>query len=176
VESRPIISELKIAYLGGGSREWARQLMIDLALCPELGGHVALYDIDREAAALNEQLGNWLQEQPGVVSRWRYEVAPVLEEAVRGLRSATLYAEFARVLAAICPRAWIINYTNPLTICPRTLTRVAPALKVFGCCHEVYATQRMLAGVVKQSLDVTPTRAQIKVNVLGLNHFTWNVN
>ena len=33
---------LKIAYLGGGSREWARKLMIDLALCPELTGEIVL--------------------------------------------------------------------------------------------------------------------------------------
>jgi len=62
---RPI--ELKIAYIGGGSREWARELMIDLALCPDLGGQVALYDIDLASALLNEALGNWLQEQPGVL-------------------------------------------------------------------------------------------------------------
>jgi alpha-galactosidase/6-phospho-beta-glucosidase family protein len=27
---------LKIAYFGGGSRAWARKLMLDLALCPDL--------------------------------------------------------------------------------------------------------------------------------------------
>ncbi len=43
---------LKIAYLGGGSREWARKLMVDLALCPDLTGEIALYDIDGEAAQL----------------------------------------------------------------------------------------------------------------------------
>lgn len=210
-------TELKIAYLGGGSRDWARKLMIDLALCPELGGQLALYDIDQAAACLNEQLGNWLQDQSGVVSRWKYEAVPTLEEAlrgadlvvisiqpgtlevmaeeiaiaeeygsffpvgdtsgapglIRGLRSATIYTEFAWAMAAICPNAWIINYTNPMTICTRTLTHVEPRLKVFGCCHEVYATQRMLAGVVSQYLDAAPTRAEIKVNVLGINHFTW---
>jgi hypothetical protein len=46
--------------------------MFDLALCPELGGRVALYDIDIDAARLNEQLGTWLQDQPGVVSHWKY--------------------------------------------------------------------------------------------------------
>ena len=54
--------DLKFAYIGGGSREWARKLMIDLALCPDFSGHVSLYDIDMEAARLNEQLGNWLQD------------------------------------------------------------------------------------------------------------------
>lgn len=210
---------LRIAYIGGGSREWARKLMFDLALCPELAGRVALYDIDPESARLNEQLGNWLQEQPGVVSRWRYEMVPSLAEVlqdadfvvlsiqpgtlecmaeevaiaeehglffpvgdttgapglVRGLRAATIYAGFARAIEAMCPNAWVINYTNPMTICTRTLTRVAPRLKVFGCCHEVYAVQRMLARLVSQYLGVSPApaRDEIRVNVTGINHFTW---
>lgn len=209
---------LKIAYIGGGSREWARKLMFDLALTPDLTGEIALYDIDQEAARLNEQLGNWLQEQPGVVSRWRYTAVETLNEAlrgadfviisiqpgpleqmgreiaiaekygryfpvgdttgapglVRGLRSAKIYQGFAEAIAETCPKAWVINYTNPMTICTRALTRVAPELKVFGCCHEAFAVQKMLAGLVGQYWDVpTPHRNEIKVNVIGLNHFTW---
>jgi alpha-galactosidase len=211
--------ELKIAYIGGGSREWARKLMFDLALCPDLAGQVALYDIDIASARLNEALGNWLQGQPGVLSSWRYRAVQRLEDAlhgadlvvlsiqpgtlecmaeeiaiaerygiffpvgdttgapglVRGLRAATIYAGFAHAIAAICPNAWVINYTNPMTICSRTLTHVAPRLKVFGCCHEVFSTQRMLAGLVSRYLPVgeAPARDEIRVNVTGINHFTW---
>jgi alpha-galactosidase len=41
------VSELKIAYIGGGSRGWAWGLMSDLALCDKLSGTVYLYDIDK---------------------------------------------------------------------------------------------------------------------------------
>mgnify|MGYP002682755141 CR=1 FL=1 len=47
-ENNPI--DIKIAYIGGGSRYWARMVMTDLALCPHLTGEIALYDIDRAAA------------------------------------------------------------------------------------------------------------------------------
>lgn len=211
---------LKIAYIGGGSRDWARKLMFDLALCPDLTGEVALYDIDMESARLNEQLGTWLHESnhTGVVSRWRYRAVPGLKDALhdadfvlisiqpgslevmaeeialaeeyglffpvgdttgapglmRGLRAVPIYRDFAEALARYCPNAWIINYTNPMSICTRTLTRVASALKVFGCCHEVFFTQYMLARVASQYLDVEiPPRNEIRVNVLGINHFTW---
>ncbi|MBN1451235.1 MAG: hypothetical protein JW963_09490 [Anaerolineales bacterium] len=212
------LTSLKIAYIGGGSREWARKLMIDLALCPDLTGEVVLYDIDMDSARLNEQLGNWMQAQPGVVSRWIYTAASTLREAlqaanfviisiqpgslemmaeeialaeeyglffpvgdttgasglIRGLRSASIYKGFAEALATFCPSAWIINYTNPMSICTRTLTRVVPELKVFGCCHEVFSTQRMLARVASKYLNIaTPPRQEIQVNVLGINHFTW---
>ena len=189
---------LKIAYIGGGSRGWARKLMIDLALAPDLTGQVSLYDIDPESARLNERLGDWLQGQPGVrlvvalsavgdpgrgPARRRLcgpvhpagdagvmaaEIAiaerygmffPVGDTTgapglVRGLRSAAIYAGFARRIAAVCPRAWVINYTNPMTICTRTLTRVEPGLKVFGCCHEVFGTQRWLARLAAQELGL----------------------
>lgn len=211
---------LKIAYIGGGSRLWARNLMIDLALCPDLTGEVALYDIDFDSARLNEELGNWIHASrpAGVVSRWKYRAVPTLLEAlheadfviisiqpgpldlmaedialaeayglyfpvgdttgapglVRGLRSVPLYKEFAEAIAATCPNAWVINYTNPMSVCTRTLTRVAPGLKVFGCCHEVFATQELLARIAGQQLNIEPpSRAEIQVNVLGINHFTW---
>jgi alpha-galactosidase/6-phospho-beta-glucosidase family protein len=93
---------------------------------------------------------------------------------IRGLRSASIYKGFAAALATFCPNAWIINYTNPMSICTRTLTRIAPQLKVFGCCHEVFSTQRMLARIASQYLDIDlPSRNEIQVNVLGINHFTW---
>jgi alpha-galactosidase/6-phospho-beta-glucosidase family protein len=209
---------LKIAYIGGGSRLWARNLMIDIALCPDLTGEVALYDIDMDSARLNEQLGNWMQTQAGVVSRWNYLAVPTLQEAlqgadfviisiqpgplelmaedialaeecglffpvgdttgapglIRGLRSVPIYKDFAEAIAAICPNAWVINYTNPMSVCTRTLTRVVPGLKVFGCCHEVFGTQAFLARIAGQYLNIDPpSRNEIQVNVLGINHFTW---
>jgi len=209
---------LKIAYIGGGSREWARKLMMDLALCPDLTGEVLLYDIDLEASRLNEQLGNWLQAQPGVLSHWEYRAVPTLTEALRdadfviisiqpgslelmaeeiaiaeqyslyfpvgdtigapglmrGLRSVLIFEGFVEKIVENCPNAWVINYTNPLSICTRTLTRIAPDLKAFGCCHEVFSTQVMLASIAATYLQVpAPPRREIQANVLGINHFTW---
>jgi hypothetical protein len=61
------LTSLKIDYIGGGSREWARKLMIDRALCPDLSGEAALYDIDFSPANRNEELGNWIQNQRDAV-------------------------------------------------------------------------------------------------------------
>ncbi|HMN61353.1 MAG TPA: alpha-glucosidase/alpha-galactosidase [Anaerolinea sp.] len=215
----PDPTHLKIAYLGGGSRGWAHILMNDLALCPDLSGEVRLYDIDLDAARLNERLGMWLQDQPGVQSRWQYRAVEHIEQALRGadfvfisiqpgtlemmahevavaekyglffpvgdttgapglmrgLRSAIHFDGFACDIAEYCPEAWVINYTNPMTVCTRTLTRAAPELKVFGCCHEVFGTQHILAELAREwyGLAAEPAREQIRVNVLGINHFTW---
>ena len=52
------VEDLKIAYIGGGSRGWAWSLMSDLALEKSLSGTVYLYDIDTHAAKNNEIIGN----------------------------------------------------------------------------------------------------------------------
>ncbi len=92
---------------------------------------------------------------------------------MRGLRAAIIYEGFAHAIADTCPTAWVINYTNPMSICTRTLTRVEQKLRVFGCCHEVFGTQRLLASLVKNDGALLPARDEIRVDVLGINHFTW---
>ncbi len=212
------IEGLSIAYIGGGSRLWARTLMNDLALEGSLSGVVRLYDIDVEAAGLNARIGNRFSEHPEAKGRWFYEVAPTLRDALTGtdfvvlsitpgtfqemasdvheperygiyqavgdttgpgglmraLRAIPIYAEFAEAIKTHCPAAWVINYTNPMAICTRTLYEVFPEIKAFGCCHEVFGAQRLLAQMLADMEGIQDVpRHEIRVNVLGINHFAW---
>jgi len=93
---------------------------------------------------------------------------------VRALRTIPMYAEIAENIKRYCPEAWVISYTNPMTLCVRTLYEVFPKIKAFGCCHEVFGTQKLLARAVSEILGIEePHRREISVNVLGINHFTW---
>lgn len=93
---------------------------------------------------------------------------------VRALRTIPMYVEIATAIRDFAPKAWVINYTNPMSLCVRTLYEVFPQIKAFGCCHEVFGTQKVLKGIAEQALGVTGIdRDDIHVNVLGLNHFTW---
>ena len=78
------INNLKIAYIGGGSRGWAWGLMSDLASCPDMSGDVYLYDIDFEAAKNNEIIGNKYNDAQGAVSKWSYHAVKTIEEALTG--------------------------------------------------------------------------------------------
>ena len=208
---------IKIAYIGGGSRGWAHKLMNDLALCPQLTGEVALYDIDLPMARLNARWGKRVNASPQARSQWKYTVARGLATALKGadfvvasiqpgpiemmgsdlniprkygilhtvgdtagpaglvraLRSVGDYAKIARAVERHCPETWVINYTNPMTACTRTLYKVFPQIKAFGCCHEVFGTQRDLARLVEKYHGHKPARDEIRLNVLGVNHFTW---
>ena len=75
---------IKLAYIGGGSKAWARVFMNDLALTEGLTGEIALYDIDRAAALRNQRIGERINEHPEAKATWRYTVAETLEEALTG--------------------------------------------------------------------------------------------
>lgn len=218
VYSGKSVSDLKIAYIGGGSRGWAWGLMSDLAQAGDMSGEVYLYDIDYEAAKHNEIIGNRVADMENCKSAWRYKAAETLGEALRGadfvvisilpatfeemhsdvhtpekygiyqsvgdtsgpggivraLRTIPMYEEFALAIKEYCPQAWVISYTNPMTVCIKTLYSVFPQIKAFGCCHEVFGTQKLLVSAVRDMLEIEePKRSEIKVNVLGVNHFTW---
>ena len=212
------VSDIKIAYIGGGSRGWAWTFMGDLALEEQLSGTIALYDIDFEASKQNEILGNKLSAREEAAEQWKYEAVKSLEEAltsadfvvisilpgtfdemhsdvhlperlgiyqsvgdtsgpggiIRSLRTVPMFVEIAEAIKLYSPEAWVINYTNPMTICMKTLYHVFPEIRAFGCCHEVFGTQKVLKSMTEKALDIKDIdRREIKVNVLGINHFTW---
>jgi len=91
----------------------------------------------------------------------------------RALRAVGEYATIARSVERYCPAAWVINYSNPMSVMTRTLYRVFPDIKAFGCCHEVFGTQNRLARLVEEYHGVKPERDEIRLNVMGVNHFAW---
>jgi len=72
------ISDIRIAYIGGGSRGWAWTLMNDLAKADDMSGAVYLYDIDPAAARQNEVIGN------KIGGNWRYVATERIGEALTG--------------------------------------------------------------------------------------------
>lgn len=78
------MKNIKLVYIGGGSKAWARVFMNDLALEEELCGELVLYDIDREAAELNRRIGERINACPETCSRWSYTVCDDLDSALTG--------------------------------------------------------------------------------------------
>jgi len=95
--------------------------------------------------------------------------------AMRSLRAIPQYREIAATVREQCPDAWVINYTNPMTVCTRTLYEEYPDINAVGLCHEVFKSQELFADLAERHVagadDVG--REEIAVNVKGVNHFTW---
>lgn len=93
---------------------------------------------------------------------------------IRAMRTIPMFVEIAQAIKDYSPNAWIINYTNPMSMCIRTLYEIFPKIKAFGCCHEVFGTQKLLCSMLEEKCGLENiTRDQIATNVLGINHFTW---
>jgi galacturan 1,4-alpha-galacturonidase len=96
---------------------------------------------------------------------------------MRAMRTVPMFVEIAEAIRDCAPEAWVINYTNPMTVCMRTLYTVFPRIKAFGCCHEVFGTQKLLAAMLEDMEGIKSVeRTQIKTGVTGINHFTWLYN
>ncbi|OUP83630.1 alpha-glucosidase/alpha-galactosidase [Lachnoclostridium sp. An169] len=212
------VTDVQIAYIGGGSRGWAWTFMTDLAMEPDMSGTIRLYDIDKAAAEANEIIGNRLSAREDAVGKWEYKTYDSLQSVltgadfvvisilpgtfdemavdvhtperlgvyqsvgdtagpggiIRALRTLPMFVEIAEAVRDHAPDAWVINYTNPMSLCVKVLYHVFPQIKAFGCCHEVFGTQKVLKGIAERTLGIENIdRRDIHVNVLGINHFTW---
>lgn len=93
---------------------------------------------------------------------------------IRALRTIPMFVKIAQAIRDFAPKAWVINYTNPMSLCVKTLYHIFPEIKAFGCCHEVFGTQKFLRMVCEQECGMTDVNWQdVCVNVTGINHFTW---
>jgi alpha-galactosidase/6-phospho-beta-glucosidase family protein len=216
--AKPEVIDIKIAYIGGGSKYWARMIMTDLALTPYLKGELALFDLNLPAAKKNTLIGVNIFKHPDSKTRFKVTASSRLSSALRGadfvfisilpgpmqmmandldiplkygilqtvgdttgpggisraLRTLPTYFHFAQMIMKHCPKAWVINYTNPMTLCTQALYEAEPDIKAFGCCHEVFGTQYHLSELAAKYWGISPpSRQKIKTDISGLNHFTF---
>jgi len=81
----------------------------------------------------------------------------------RTLRNVPVMVGIARDMEEICPDAWLVNLTNPMTQLVRAITRETN-VKTVGLCHEVTICRFYLSMWLGESfLDLEPT-------VVGVNH------
>jgi alpha-galactosidase len=85
----------------------------------------------------------------------------------RALRTFPVLRGIAEDMQAVCPDAWLLNYTNPMAMNIWWLSEVAPSVKAVGLCHSVYWTVAGLCDVVGVPLEGTSYRAA------GVNHQAW---
>jgi alpha-galactosidase len=82
---------------------------------------------------------------------------------MRALRNIPVLLSIARDMEDLCPDAWLLNITNPMTTLCRAVTRETN-LKAVGLCHEVTMAQFTLA----QLLDVD--FRSFELEIAGVNH------
>jgi len=84
----------------------------------------------------------------------------------KALRTVPVFLDVLKDVEALCPAAWVLNYTNPMSIMCLAAARATRA-RVVGLCHSVQGASHNLAkwcGVPYHELTWT---------CAGINHLAW---
>jgi len=84
----------------------------------------------------------------------------------RALRHIPVMVDIAKDIQRICPDAFVLNVTNPMTaLC--TAVRRTSSVNIVGLCVGIYGTKSFLARLLNEKAE--------DMNLLagGINHFTW---
>jgi len=88
----------------------------------------------------------------------------------RGLRTLPVVLDIARDMEAVCPDAWLLNYTNPMAIVTAGVLE-ASDVRTVGLCHSV---QECVPGLLRTlGLDGRIPASRTSWDIAGINHQAW---
>ena len=86
----------------------------------------------------------------------------------RALRTIPVMLDFAADMETVCPDAWMLNYTNPMSMITGALQQ-ATHVKVVGLCHSVQGCARHLLHELRMLDGVK----ELQWKIAGINHQAW---
>lgn len=88
----------------------------------------------------------------------------------RGLRTLPVMLELAKEMEEVCPDAWLLNYTNPMSILTLGVLK-ATKIKTVGLCHSV----QVCVPELFQHLGIEDDYHldDFQWNIAGINHMAW---
>ena len=85
----------------------------------------------------------------------------------RALRTIPVMLDIAGDIDKYCPKAVVLNYTNPMAMLCRAVQERYPDLCFTGLCHSVQGTAKMLANWIGADMS------EIQYICAGINHQAW---
>jgi alpha-galactosidase len=203
---------MKLTFIGAGSTVFARNIIGDCILTPELGSFdVCLFDIDpkrleesyqiltninktangkanitktldsKEAFAGADFLVNAVQVglyDPCTITDFevpkKYGLRQTIADTLgiggifRALRTIPVMKRYADQMETLCPKAILLNYTNPMAMLTGYLQRFT-GIQTVGLCHSV----QVCANTVLSDLDMTEYIDKNRWEIAGINHQAW---
>lgn len=97
------------------------------------------------------------------------------------LRTAPIAAEIAEEMEEVCPGAWLINETNPMSVVTAAIFKNARTIKAIGLCHGMHEMHDILGrgldlplpegmSALEYSYEWLPKQG-FEYSIAGLNHF-----
>lgn len=86
----------------------------------------------------------------------------------RGLRTIPVMLDFARDMEKVCPNAWFLNYTNPMSILTGAMIHHT-SINTVGLCHSVQGCAKDLL----KNLKLAEKYPNPRWHIAGINHMAW---
>ena len=87
---------------------------------------------------------------------------------MRGMRTIKVMKDFAADIEEVCPDAWLLNYTNPMSIITGYMQRYTK-VKTVGLCHSV----QVCSGRLLEKLGMEDKVEGRYDKIAGINHMAW---
>ena len=181
----------KIVFIGAGSFVFTRNLVRDILTFPLLeDAEIALIDINKQRLSFARRacekivkMGNYPATVTilcGSINVWQHDILIPKKYGIdinvgdtrgpsgifRALRTIPTMLAICHDMEELCPRAVMLNYTNPMAMLCHAMQRESPIIGT-GLCHSVQGTARMLA----TWLNIPP--AKLDYVCAGINHTAW---
>ena len=85
---------------------------------------------------------------------------------IHGMRNIAMFRNISKEMQKLCPNAWLLNFTNPMSIICTWFKNYSP-IKTLGFCHQVHGS----FGLIAEQLGMQP--GDLEVITGGVNHFNW---
>lgn len=92
----------------------------------------------------------------------------------RGLRCAPVAYNIAKDMKELCPKAVLLNYTNPQATIVMGARALDPNIQFVGLCHELFGGAGSIAAYCNERLGMNvPNWTDLEIKYGGVNHFGW---
>ncbi|QHM71888.1 6-phospho-beta-glucosidase [Mixta intestinalis] len=86
----------------------------------------------------------------------------------KALRTIPVILEIIEDMSALCPNAWLINFTNPSGMVTEAILRYTGWRRVIGLCNVP------VNAMMKEPQSIDATLSELTYKFAGLNHFHWH--
>lgn len=88
----------------------------------------------------------------------------------KGLRTVPVILDIANEMQELCPKAWLINFTNPAGMVTEALARYSKHRKFLGLCNVPIGMENGIASIL--GID----KSRVRIDFAGLNHMVYGFN
>lgn len=88
---------------------------------------------------------------------------------IHAMRNITMFMDICEEMRELCPDAWLMNFTNPMSYLCTYFHRYG-GVRALGFCHQIHGS----IGVVSEMLGFGP--GDLEVITGGINHMNWIVD